>query len=198
MTISKINPDSCEGSDDNVNVDSFPQKIKSIIATLRVVVDQIDSDFKQARQLILEIARQLDEGRLCDRGLISIKIKEILEDKIRAGKITERWISKCLPQEYKTEYAKDKRELSSLSKKKPIPVSGTVSAMQKEQGKEQVDLAEKPRPKQEVAVRASGQKEVVEPTHPPEENALYAENVELKQTVSRLTTFTKADEILLT
>jgi hypothetical protein len=55
----------------DINVDSFPQNIKSIIATLRIVIDQIGSGFEQARELILEIARQLDEGRLCERNQIS-------------------------------------------------------------------------------------------------------------------------------
>jgi seryl-tRNA synthetase len=41
------------------------------------------------------------------------KIKEILSDKIKERKITERWIEKCLPAEYKGKY--DKSELSSLS-----------------------------------------------------------------------------------
>jgi hypothetical protein len=97
--------------------DSFPQDIKSIITKLRITVDHIDSPRNYARDLIHELARQLDERRLCERGRISIKIKEILEDKIHAGKVTERWIRKCLPPEYKREYAKDKRELSSLSNK---------------------------------------------------------------------------------
>jgi hypothetical protein len=66
--------------------DSFPQNIKSIIASLRVVVDQIDSDFKQARELILEIARQLDERKLCERNQISRTIKKILKDKIQEGR----------------------------------------------------------------------------------------------------------------
>jgi hypothetical protein len=39
--------------------------------------------------LILELARQLDEEKLCDRNHISRKIKEILKDKIQAGKITK-------------------------------------------------------------------------------------------------------------
>jgi hypothetical protein len=97
---------------------SFPQDIKNIIARLRITVDHIDSPRNYARDLIHELARQLDERRLCKRGHISIKIKEILEDKIHAGKVTERWIRKCLPPEYKREYIKDKRELSSLSEKK--------------------------------------------------------------------------------
>jgi hypothetical protein len=98
---------------------SFPQDIKNIITKLRITVDHIDSPRNYARDLIHELARQFDEKRLCERGRISIKIKEILEDKIRAGKVTERWIRKCLPPEYKREYIKDKRELSSLSEKKP-------------------------------------------------------------------------------
>ena len=43
----------------------------------------------------------------------------INKDQGEAGKVTERWIRKCLPPEYKREYIKDKRELSSLSGKKP-------------------------------------------------------------------------------
>jgi hypothetical protein len=102
---------------DTYSSNSFPQVIKNIIARLRITVDHIDSPRNYARDLIHELARQLDERRLCKRGHISIKIKEILEDKIRAGKVTERWIRKCLPPEYKREYIKDKRELSSLSEK---------------------------------------------------------------------------------
>lgn len=94
--------------------DSFPQNIKSIIISLRVVVDQIDSDFKQARELIVEIARQLDERRLCERNQISRTIKKVLKDKIQEGKVTEKWIEECLAPEYKRKYTKS--EPSSLSK----------------------------------------------------------------------------------
>ena len=101
----------------NTIYDSFPQNIKSIIASLRVVVDQIHSDFKQAKELILEMARRLDEEGLCERNHISRTIKKILEDKIKEGKVTEKWIEECLPQEYKRQYIKS--ELSSLSKEQP-------------------------------------------------------------------------------
>ena len=40
-------------------------------------------------------------------------IKEMLADKIKEGKITKKWIERCLPQEYRRRYAKS--ELSSLS-----------------------------------------------------------------------------------
>jgi len=95
---------------------SFPQDIKKIITKLRVTVDHIDSPRNYARDLIHELARQLDERRLCERGRISIKIKEILKDKIQAGKITKEWISECLPEDYKRKYIKTKSKLSLLSK----------------------------------------------------------------------------------
>ncbi|MGC1933219.1 MAG: hypothetical protein WA667_29960, partial [Candidatus Nitrosopolaris sp.] len=117
MNLSKINPDNHEASDDNANADSFPENIKSRIAMLRVVIDQIGSGFEQARQLILEIAKRLDEGGLCERNHVSITVKKILKDKIKEGKVTEKWIEECLPQEYKRQYTKS--EPSSLSKEQP-------------------------------------------------------------------------------
>ncbi|MGC2572682.1 MAG: hypothetical protein WA364_14315, partial [Candidatus Nitrosopolaris sp.] len=98
--------------------DSFPQAIKSKITMLLIVIDQIDSDFKQARELILEIAKRLDEEGLCDRNEISRTLKKILREKIQKGKLIEKWIEECLPPEYKRTYVKS--ELSSLSmQKKP-------------------------------------------------------------------------------
>ncbi len=91
----------------------YPETINSIIVNLRLLVEQIDLDFKQARGLILEIARRLDEGHLCERSRISRKIKHVLRDKIQEGKITEKWIEECLAPEYKRRYVKS--ELSSLS-----------------------------------------------------------------------------------
>jgi len=102
--------------------DSFPQDIKSKITMLLVVIDQIDSDFKQARELILEIAKRLDEGRLYERSQISRILKKILRDKIQEGKVTEKWIEECLPPEYKRTYVKS--ELSSLSKQKKRQIVG--------------------------------------------------------------------------
>ena len=103
-------------SNSDLSPDSFPQDIRNIIANLMVVVDWIAPRLEQARNLILELARLLDERKLCERGLISRKIKEILKDKIRAGKISGRWVEECLPPEYKRTYVKS--ELSSLSSSK--------------------------------------------------------------------------------
>jgi hypothetical protein len=94
--------------------DQSYQMIKGIVVDLRQVVDQIDKNFKKAKDLIIEIARRLDEGRFCERGHISRRIKEMLQDKIKEGKITSKWIEDCLPQEYKRKYLKS--EVSSLSK----------------------------------------------------------------------------------
>jgi hypothetical protein len=71
-------------------------------------------NFTNAKSLILELARRLDETRRCEQSQICRKIKEILQDKIKDGKITEKWIEGCLPQEYKRKYAKS--EVTSLSK----------------------------------------------------------------------------------
>jgi hypothetical protein len=89
--------------------------IKGIIADLKVVIDQIDMNFANAKSLIHELARRLDESKQCEQSQICISIKQILEDKIKEGKITEKWIEDCLPKEYKRKYT-NKSELTSLSK----------------------------------------------------------------------------------
>ena len=63
-------------SHDSAFFNSFPQDIKNIITKLRITVDHIDSPRNYARDLIHELARQLDERRLCERGRISIKIRD--------------------------------------------------------------------------------------------------------------------------
>jgi hypothetical protein len=48
---------------------------------------------------------------------ISRTIKKILKDKIKEGKVTEKWIEECLAPEYKRQYTKS--EPISLSKQQP-------------------------------------------------------------------------------
>jgi hypothetical protein len=91
------------------------QTIKGIINDLRLAVDQLGKDFIKAKDLIHELARRLDESKQCERDQVSRKIKEILKDKIREGKITAKWIEDCLPSEYKRKYT-TKSEDTSLSK----------------------------------------------------------------------------------
>ena len=65
---------------------------------------------------IIELAKRLSESKLYEISTISSIIKEILMDKIKDGKITERYIEKCLPPEYKRKYQK-KSEIISHSEK---------------------------------------------------------------------------------
>jgi hypothetical protein len=105
-------PESIENTDPVVSSDG--KIIEGIIADLRIVIDQLDMNFDNAKSLILELARRFDETKRCEQSQICRKIKEILQDKIKDGKITEKWIEGCLPQEYKRKYAKS--EVTSLSK----------------------------------------------------------------------------------
>ena len=142
----------------NSSSNSFPQDIKSIITKLRITVDHIDSPRNYARDLIHELARQLDERRLCERGRISIKIKEILKDKIQAGKITKEWISECLPEDYKRKYTKTKSKLSLLSKQYK---EKDIQPPAKQDQEELATLKEK------VLVNASGEETAFKPEEIP-------------------------------
>jgi hypothetical protein len=106
--------DSLDGSTGNPTTLLGTNQIENIIAKLRVVIDERDKNFADAKSLILDLARHLDETRQCEETQICRKIKEMLNDKINEGKITGKWIEECLPQEYKRKYAKS--ELSSLSR----------------------------------------------------------------------------------
>ena len=92
-------------------------KLHGIISDLRNLIDDHNIKLIKSQELIIEIAKRLDEESLCERSKISQLIKKILKDKIQEGKITEKWIEECLPKEYKRKYT-IKSEQSSLSKKK--------------------------------------------------------------------------------
>ena len=62
----------------------------------------IDYHQVKAKELILEIATKLSKEWNYEKSSIYARIKEILEDKIREGKITERWIEECLPSEFRS------------------------------------------------------------------------------------------------
>src|ERR1051326_6112893 len=106
---------SVDGSTENPTTLLRTSQVDNIIAKLRDVIDERDKNFADAKSLILELARHLDETRQCEGTQICRKIKQMLTDKINEGKITGKWIEECLPQEYKRKYAK-KSELSSLSR----------------------------------------------------------------------------------
>jgi hypothetical protein len=92
--------------------------VENIVIKLKATIDELAKNFANAKGLILELARVLDETKQCElRSQICRKIKEMLKDKIAEGKITGKWIEECLPQEYKRRYNSNniKSELSSLS-----------------------------------------------------------------------------------
>ena len=99
--------------------DEFPSMISVIIADLRNIIDQLDSNFKSTKELIIELGRKLDEEKISERSKISRLIKYILKDKIREGKITAKWIEDCLPEDYKRKYSKSE-ENSHLKKAKKL------------------------------------------------------------------------------
>lgn len=86
-----------------------------IISKLRADIDARHLHTMRIKDSILDLARYLDENEICERNQICRKIKEKLQDKIKEGKITEKWIEDCLPQEYKRKYIKS--EVSSVSNK---------------------------------------------------------------------------------
>ena len=106
--------DSLDGSTGNPTTLLRTNQIENIIAKLRVVIEEHNKNFADAKSLILELARHLDETRQCEETQISRKIKEMLADKIKEGKIIKKWIERCLPQEYGRRYVKS--EQSSLSR----------------------------------------------------------------------------------
>ena len=90
-------------------------RIETVALNLRAVIDELDRNFASAKSLILELARLLDETKQGKQSQICTKIKEMFADKIKEGKITKKWIERCLPQEYRRRYVKS--EQSSLSGK---------------------------------------------------------------------------------
>jgi hypothetical protein len=89
-------------------------RIEIVVVDLRAVIDALDRNFTSAKSLILKLARLLDETKQGKQSQICTKIKDTLADKIKEGKITKKWIERCLPQEYRRRYVKS--ELCSLSR----------------------------------------------------------------------------------
>jgi hypothetical protein len=96
--------------------------VQNLVTKLKAVIDELAKNFANAKDLLLELARLLDETKQCkERSQICRKIKEMLKEKIAEGKITAKWIEECLPLEYKRRYNNSnnnnniKSELSSLS-----------------------------------------------------------------------------------
>ena len=94
--------------------------VNGIIADLKMLVENLDLEFTKLREIIQELARRLDENKICKQETICQTIKEILKEKIAEGKISERYIEGCLPTEYKRKHSRKKiieTEICSVSQK---------------------------------------------------------------------------------
>src|SRR5689334_1527524 len=166
---------------DNLSDD---QTIKVIVIDLKLVVDQLGSNFVKAKELIHELARHLDESKLCERDQVSRKIKEILKDKISEGKITAKWIEDCLPPEYKRKYT-TKSEVSSLSKenRKEIVVDASGNSIESA-----------------AISNADSNNIVVNESRPPDIENLNSDaspvDKDLEEEIKKSTSFTTADQQL--
>jgi hypothetical protein len=204
-------PESIENTYSVVSSDG--KIIEGIIADLRIVIDQLDMNFANAKSLILELARRLDETKRCEQSQICRIIKEILRDKIKEGKITEKWIEECLPQEYKRRYAKS--EVSSLSKQakrntETEELKNRDQILVDAQGRKSVltnidsrnDEGHKSNFHAGDSIERGLNKEVSNQNTTSEDDgeykALRSENYELKQAVKRLTSIRTADQISAT
>jgi hypothetical protein len=95
--------------------------IDDIITRLNKAIEEYNKISTTARDLILELARAIEESNSCKKSSeISSKIKKLLHEKIIEKKITKRWIEESLPSEFKRKYSL-KSEHCSLSKDKDKP-----------------------------------------------------------------------------
>lgn len=97
-------------------------KIKGLITDLKDRIDVVSEQQESLKEHILVLAKKLIESKLCETDKISITIKEILKNEIKARKISSRWIEEILPEEYKRKYVKDKANSSLSKKKKQTPL----------------------------------------------------------------------------
>ena len=97
-------------------------QIETIVTKLRLVIDELGRNFTNAKNLILELARLLDETHQCEQCQISRKIKEMLKGKINEGKITGKWIE---------EYACLKNIKGSMQKANSVRFQGMLRKWEK-------------------------------------------------------------------
>ena len=93
----------------NINNDCINHSsVNGIIADLKMLVENLNLEFNKLREIIQELAKRLDENKICKQEIICQAIKEILKEKISEGKISERYIESCLPTEYKRKHNRKK------------------------------------------------------------------------------------------
>jgi len=82
--------------------------VNGIITDLKMVVEKFHFEYTKLRDIIQELAKRLDENKICKQEIVCQAIKEILKEKIADGKISERYIESCLPTEYKRKHIRKK------------------------------------------------------------------------------------------
>ena len=97
-------------------------QIETIVTKLRLVIDELGRNFTNAKNLILELPRLIDETQQCEQCQISRKIKEMLKGKINEGKITGKWIE---------EYACLKNIKGSMQKANSVRFQGMLRKWEK-------------------------------------------------------------------
>jgi hypothetical protein len=103
--------------------------VNGIIVDLKMLIEKFHLEFTKLREIIQELAKRLDENKICKQEIICQAIKEILKEKIAEDKISERYIESCLPTEYKRKHIRKKiieSEICSVSQNK------SASVMQKD------------------------------------------------------------------
>jgi hypothetical protein len=79
-----------------------------VLAELKMLVENLHLKFIKLREIIQELAKRLDENKICKQEIVCQANKEILKEKIADGKISERYIEGCLPTEYKRKHIRKK------------------------------------------------------------------------------------------
>src|SRR5215469_14299261 len=168
---------------DAIQEETLPENVRGNVKELRIVIDQLHLNFIQAGELILEIARRLDEDHVVKQDQICRKIKEFLKDKIQERKISEGWIEECLPTEYKRKYkCRPKSQLNHLLKHRPeqqvavtrdgkIETNDEIAPQVIKSYREQQDIEDNPvatqiadsKPEQDIEYSAEPQESQVDP-----------------------------------
>jgi hypothetical protein len=90
------------------------QELKGILIDLQKLITGRQNLIPRVNDLIIKLAKRLDEIKACEPNNISSAIKHLLRENIIRGEITSRYIHRSLPVKFKRSYFR-KREQSSHS-----------------------------------------------------------------------------------
>ena len=90
-------------------------KVNSVLAQLKALISDQHHSLQPVKALLLQLAYTLETTNSCASDQVCSFIKWLLQDNIRSGEITSRYIHQVLPGRLKRHY-QHKRELCSLFK----------------------------------------------------------------------------------